>query len=180
MKKFAVTLMMFLGVIGVAVSPRGYAQEEADIEPAVEEPAGEPMMAGDVEEQYSYGVVVSTAAEQLVLLEYDYEQDADVEVSYAINADTKLENVGSVTEIAKDDNVEVLYVEKDGQKIATQITKEERIEETEEVMDEEGTEVPVEVPGMEVPAIEEMAPTTPDTEGTEGTTEEGTPSDSRT
>jgi len=73
---------------------------------------------------YSYGVVVSSSPNQIVLLEYDYDRDEEVQVTYEINVDTKVENVESLDNLQKDDNVEIYYKEAEGKKIAVSVEKE--------------------------------------------------------
>jgi hypothetical protein len=74
---------------------------------------------------YSYGVVVSATANQIVLLEYDYDRDEEVQVVYTVDKSTELNNIGSMDQLKKDDNVEVYYKEANGQKMATSLEKEE-------------------------------------------------------
>lgn len=78
---------------------------------------------------YSYGVVVSQSPNQIVLLEYDYDRDEEVQVTYEVNAETKVENVESLDKLQKDDNIEIYYKEMDGRKIAVSIEKELLIDE---------------------------------------------------
>ncbi len=96
---------------------------------------------------YSYGIVVSHSPEQLVVLEYDYDSDEEIEVSYEINAETAVENVESLDKLQKDDGVEVYYREKDGKKIAVSIEKElitdDTVDFSEELIEEGLPEVPM-------------------------------------
>ena len=86
--------------------------------PAMTQEAGEGI-------QYSFGVVVKVSAKQIVLREYDYEKDQEIEITYMINPETGLNGVASIDEIKANDNVEIYFQEREGQKIAEVIAKEE-------------------------------------------------------
>ncbi len=105
------------------------AAEPAPSAPAATEPSAEEL--GDEEDDinYSYGAVKSVAADHLVLTEYDYEKDADVDVTYSVDSNVELENVSAMAEIKAGDSVEIDYVEKDGKKVAVLISVEKPLEE---------------------------------------------------
>lgn len=73
---------------------------------------------------YSYGTILKVSATEITLQEYDYDSDVEKEISYQINADTKLEGLKAVTEFAVEDVVEVYYLEQDGVKVAKIIRRE--------------------------------------------------------
>ena len=75
--------------------------------------------------EYAYGVVANVSPDQIVLLEYDYDTDEDIEVVYNIDAGTKFENADSLQGIVIDDSVEIYYKEIEGKKIASIIAKED-------------------------------------------------------
>jgi hypothetical protein len=77
------------------------------------------------DQMVTYGTVVSVTAQQIVILEYDFDTDADVEATYLIDANTKLEAMKEVTELQVDDAVEIVYAEKGGVKTAQSIKKED-------------------------------------------------------
>ncbi len=59
--------------------------------------------------EFSYGAVVSKTDSTMVVNEYDYEKDEDVQVSYDITDKTEFQNVNSLAEIAAGDTVDVIY-----------------------------------------------------------------------
>jgi hypothetical protein len=130
------------------------AQEatEAPAEPApqaAEAPAAQPAPAPEAvpaaateeavvpEEEYSFGTVSKIAEGELVVTEYDYDKDADVEVTYSAGPDVKLTNAAALSEIKAGDSVDITYVVKDGKKVATEISVEEPFEEEEAAATEE-------------------------------------------
>ena len=94
---------------------------------------GEPMEQSETMEdmedaqdgKYSFGTVVSVNVNQIVLKEYDYDKDEEVDVTYEVNADVKFENAGALKDIVKDDEVEIYWKDADGKKVATIISKSE-------------------------------------------------------
>jgi hypothetical protein len=100
---------------------------------------------------YSYGTVSSVSADQVVIKEYDYEKDTEVDITYAIDPAAKFENVASAKEIAVGDTVDIDYVVKDSKKIARLIIVEKATAETpEEAMPPE--EIEEELPEETAPA----------------------------
>ena len=59
--------------------------------------------------EFSYGTVKSISGDQLVVSEYDYENDKDIDVTYSVNAETTYEGVQSLVEIAAGDSVDIDY-----------------------------------------------------------------------
>jgi len=95
------------------------------------------------EEKYSYGEIVTVADDQVVVREFDPETEQVIEVQYAVNPDTELYNVDTVTDFKENDTVEIYYDDSTGAKVAMAIIGEGPLEEMEEEMTEEsGTEVP--------------------------------------
>ena len=78
---------------------------------------------------FSYGLVVKASADELVLAEYDLDRDQEVEISYAIDPSTSLENFTTLDELKTDDEIEIEFKTSDGLKKATKISK---VVETEE------------------------------------------------
>ena len=110
------------------------------------------------EDRYTFGTVDSVSDKDIAIQEYDYDNDQDIKVTYAVSADTKFYNVASVTELAKGDSVEIYYKEADGQKTATMISKEEVKEDTGEApwdtnadIGEESAPTPLEAPSNATP-----------------------------
>jgi len=73
---------------------------------------------------YSYGTVLKISDSEITLQEYDYDSDVEKEVTYQINAETKLEGLKAVTELVTEDVVEVYYLDQGGQRVAKIIHRE--------------------------------------------------------
>ncbi len=78
------------------------------------------------EDKFSFGKVVSVNAQEVMVKEYDFAKDADVEVSYTITAETELGNVNAVTDLAANDDIVIDYLEKDGKRVVTTLVKEDK------------------------------------------------------
>lgn len=95
-------------------------------------------------DMFSFGQVVSIGDQQVTIKEYDFVQDADVEVVYDVTSETEYGNVTSLSDLVVADNVVVDYMEKDGKKVITTLVKEEVSAETPEdasnVMEEGNTQ----------------------------------------
>lgn len=78
--------------------------------------------AQEEEEDYSWGIVSSVTSSQIIVKEYDYDQDKDLEVSYAMSPNVKFEGVASLKDIKPNDDIEIDYVVKDGKRLARVIT----------------------------------------------------------
>lgn len=92
---------------------------------------------GDDEDRFSFGRVVAVRAGAITVREYDFERDEDVEVVYAVVAETELGNIDELAELQPDDDVVLDYQEIDGQRVATTLVREEA---GEEGMDEDEDE----------------------------------------
>ena len=77
--------------------------------------------------EYTYGSVVSASAAEVVISEYNYESDEEIQMTYVVNADTKFSNVNAAQDLLKDDNVDIYYKVIDDRKIATMITKDDTV-----------------------------------------------------
>ncbi len=80
------------------------------------------------DEDFAFGTVVSVADSSLVILEYNFDSEEEVQMTYDVNADTKYENVAALKEIVANDEVEINFKEADGKKVATFISKDLPIE----------------------------------------------------
>lgn len=78
---------------------------------------------------YSYGAVVKVSSSQLVVAEYDFEKDQEVNATYELDPKVELKNVKSIGEIAQGDSVDITYFIKNGKKIATIIEVAKPVEE---------------------------------------------------
>jgi len=106
---FAVLVSLWVG------APLAMAQNDAQEE--------EDLLSEDLE--YTYGSVVSVSPQTIVINEYNYESDQEIQVSYAISGETKFTKINSVEELVKDDNVDVYYKVVGEQKVAQLITKDD-------------------------------------------------------
>ena len=82
-----------------------------------------------LDEQFTFGNVVSASSEKLVLKEYNFDEDKEEEITYSIDAKTQYENASSFSDLAADDEVEVYFKEEKEERTATLITKYELSEE---------------------------------------------------
>ncbi|MFC1624403.1 hypothetical protein ACFL28_03715 [Candidatus Omnitrophota bacterium] len=76
------------------------------------------------EMEYSWGIVSDISFDKLILSEYDYDTDSELEVSYSIASDIELVNVDSVEEITIGDALEIEYVIAGNKNMAKVITVE--------------------------------------------------------
>lgn len=81
------------------------------------------------EVEYSWGTVSSLSTNQIVVKEYDYDSDAEIDVTYVVDPSVKLKNVDLLKNIAVGASVEIDYVTKDGKKVAKVISVEPSYEE---------------------------------------------------
>ncbi len=114
-------------------------------------------LAQEEEVEYSWGRVSSLSSNQIIVKEYDYESDEEVDVTYAIDPEVKIENVNSLKEITIGDSVGIDFVVKDSKKVAKVIIvekssyeeeytpEEEYEEEPEETYEEESEDFPEEI-----------------------------------
>ena len=147
---FSILQSVFL--IGfISIIPAAIAQEALEAPAAVASDASDSLVA-DI--NYSYGIVTSVSPEEITLLEYDYDRDEEVQVTYKIDAQTELNNIGSVDKIAQNDEVEIYYVENGGIKLAQSIEKEDLILGEEDLLNEVYDDSAEDVYSEEVPVNE--------------------------
>ncbi len=125
--------ILFIG-LGMFLLPMAVS---ARIIQAAEEAKTEAVEEADqtgVEWEYSYGSVVSVAPDKIVVKEYDYDKDVEVEVTYLIESDIELQNVTSIDQIKAGDDIDLYFDSKDDKKIARIISVEspEEKQETEQ------------------------------------------------
>lgn len=102
-KRIALLLLggaFFLG--GFAAG--GFAQEESD------------------DFKVSFGTVASITATEVVISEYDAENDTEENITYGIDGETHIEEVAGVEAIKAGDEIEIFYEEVDGKKVARYIS----------------------------------------------------------
>lgn len=108
----------------------------AETEPSVPSTAQKFEEAPKVEEiqeadatEYAYGIVKEITPGKMVVSEDNDETGLSSDVSYAIDPNVLLEDVGTLGEIAVGDSVDVEYVTQDGNKIAKVISVEKPLPE---------------------------------------------------
>ena len=74
--------------------------------------------------QAAFGSVVKASEAEIVISQYNSEQEMDQEVTYTVDPQTHLEGATTVAEIAAGEEVEILYEEIGGNKVARFISKE--------------------------------------------------------
>lgn len=74
--------------------------------------------------QAAFGPVVKASEAEIVISQYNSEQEIDQEVTYTVDPQTHLEGAATAAEIAAGEEVEILYEEMDGKKAARFISKE--------------------------------------------------------
>jgi len=129
-----VGLGLLFPILGTAL-----AQNEPPVAPIDEtQPPLVPMdeMNEGEEMKYSFGTVVNVSDQEVVIREYDYSKDAEVEVSYTVTPETQFDNIATAAELAADDNVEVYFKEMDGKNVASILIKEVISEQDWEEMEE--------------------------------------------
>ena len=132
MKKYVVVAT----IVGVSLyfMPHASLAQEAAKEPAAVEAVQQPDEELVAEEtEFSYGTVKSISDNQMVVSEYDYDTDKDVDVTYNVPTEVTIEGAASLKEIAVGAAVDIDFLIKDGQKTATAITVEKPIEEDEDL-----------------------------------------------
>ena len=131
MKQYLLAASFILGLFACFLPAVSAIEDSKPAALAVEETQAEPAPA-EAETEFSYGTVKSIAAGQLVVSEYDYNSDQDVDVTYSVPANTKFEGVASLTEITAGDAVDIDFLVQGDQKIASAITVEKPTAEDED------------------------------------------------
>ena len=155
---------LFLAAAMMLASPRlALAQEEGVPEDTVQEEVAledegtdEGQEAIGIEEDIAvtFGTVTSVADGAITILEYDFDADQDVEVTYVIDEDTEYENITAASELQMDDPVEIVFIEMEEQKFALIVKKEDLTLEDEPLAEDEGGEAEEEML-QDVPAEQE-------------------------
>lgn len=101
------------------IEPAGMEDMNAETpveENTMDEPANEDAM-------YTYGNVVSAADGKITVMEYDFENDQDVEIPYTVDVKTVFQNLAGLTDIQAGDEVEIMYEEVNAQRVAKMVSK---------------------------------------------------------
>ncbi|MBF0331279.1 MAG: hypothetical protein HQL17_05020 [Candidatus Omnitrophica bacterium] len=107
MRKFAMGVILAAGMIVTFNASSVFAQENTD-------------------DKFSFGKVVSVTSASIVVKEYDFAKDADVEMTYAVTAETELGNVNAVTDLVANDDVVIDYADKDSKRVVLTLVKEDK------------------------------------------------------
>jgi hypothetical protein len=121
------------------------------------------------DEDFAFGTVVSVSDTNIVILEYNFDSEEEVQMTYDVNGDTKFENVTALKEIVPNDEVEINFKEVDGKKMATFISKDLPIEDDSYLEDSPADEsAPAASDENSTPSAAEPTPTTaaPETNST--------------
>jgi cold shock CspA family protein len=123
-KWFALAVVLSLLFVN---TPVGYTQEQQEQQEQEE----------DIDINIAYGFVSQIKQDSVVILEYDYDTDQEIENEYFVNSSTEYEDVAGIAELVSGDEVEITFVQEDGKRTATLIVKFLPWEEgDEEVLDE--------------------------------------------
>lgn len=97
-----------------------------------------------VEEEmgYSWGTISSVSSNQIILTEYDYDSEEDVNVAYTVDPNLKFHNVNSLKDIAVGNKVWVDYVVREGKNVAMGIEVKKASDEEEYTPSETDEEEP--------------------------------------
>ena len=96
-----------------------------------------PARAQEEPSEYAYGTVASIGTDKLLVVEYDYGQDTEVEKTYLFDSQVQLKNVSSINEILVGDNVEIDYFIQGGNRVAQTISVEKSKKSENEIKEEE-------------------------------------------
>lgn len=113
--------------------------------------------APEIEYEYSYGTVVSVNkdASELTISEYDWSNDTEANVAFAIDPNVTVENVAVWHEIPVGSEVDIEYLPQNGKKLAKSIS----VYTTEEVPMEPASEpADIAMPEEAAPPLESEAP----------------------
>lgn len=105
MKNYLVVAVSVLGFLISSASGALLAQEEEEV-------------------KYSWGTVNSVSSNQIIVAEYVYSSDEEVDVTYTIDPKVELKNINSLKDIAVGDSVDIDYVITKGKRVAKVITVE--------------------------------------------------------
>ena len=92
--------------------------------PEPKEPPGDAVNSQAEMTEFSYGTVKSVSTNQIVITEYDYDKDEEIDISYTVDQNTEFEGVKSIQDIVIGNNVDIVYSVVDDKRIAQSITVE--------------------------------------------------------
>jgi len=115
-------IMAVLIMVAVMVIP---AQAQETGEPQMQEEEMEIPDGIEDDLMVTYGTIVSMADDKIVILEYDFDLDEDIEVAYMVDENTLFEEIESLGDLRVDDPLEIVYEEKGDERLALLIKKED-------------------------------------------------------
>ncbi len=141
-------ILITVCVMAVSFSATGLCQEQAAPQAAVPQEVAVPEQAVENTE-YSEGTVLSVNADanEIAITEYDWNTDAEVNVTYSVDPAVQVENIASWKELASGNYIDIEYVVKDGKRIAKYINLYQQAPEA--PASPEGAEAPEEAPMTE-------------------------------
>ncbi|MBN2097854.1 MAG: hypothetical protein JW714_05205 [Candidatus Omnitrophica bacterium] len=81
------------------------------------------LRAQEEQKEYAYGTVKSVSNNSIIVTEFDYENEQEIDTTYSVEpATTELSNIASLDEITSGDNIELEYVLRNGKKVAVSIS----------------------------------------------------------
>lgn len=104
--------------------------------------------AQEEDAEYGYGTVVKVneSKKEIVVSEYDYDSDTEINITYSVDPNAKFENVDSMGEIKVGDEIGIDYMEDEtGRKIAKVISiykPEPEFETTEDIPETPDLDIP--------------------------------------
>ena len=105
-------LLLLYGILMVGCAPLCNAQEMETMDEMLE---------------FTFGTLVRVSNEEITILEYNFEQEKEMEQIYAVTPATEFINVQSLSALKIGEEIEIEFKEKDGQKVAMAIAKDEEI-----------------------------------------------------
>ncbi|MDD4909449.1 MAG: hypothetical protein PHR44_02025 [Candidatus Omnitrophica bacterium] len=112
----------------------------------------------DTGKEYAYGIVSSVSSTELIVKDYDYDKDEEMEVVYALDPGVEVKNAASLQDISAGDGVEIDYVVTNGKRTAKVITVEKASDIYEEQPEAMGVEPEEATAAAPVEKTPEMAP----------------------
>lgn len=78
-------------------------------------------VAEDANIEYTGGLVISTTDKSVVISDYDYDKDEEVEMEYVLGPDSKIVNAAGLGEVAKGSWVEISYKAEGDKRVVTEL-----------------------------------------------------------
>src|SRR5262245_11236192 len=105
-------LMLLCAILMFSSAPLCFAQEMETMDEMLE---------------FTFGTLVRVSNDEITILEYNFEQEKEMEQSYAVTPATEFINVENLAALKIGEEIEIEFKEKDGQKVAMAIAKDEEV-----------------------------------------------------